>query len=354
MSNSLKHRLPWHAGPLAWGPAVIAGLGCALPLLLGLATAHSGFLWAAIGALQASQANPLNRIGMLRMLLLTGLGALSAALGLWAAYDPLLSAATFACAGLLVAWLHRFGSEASKLGIGLSISLCLGQGQFGIGNLHNPAAVAMLFALGGLWVMLLGFALRGLHGLRLWPYMPRLISLLKVLKRHAKRLPAQQWHLHAWACCLAYASAALIVNLANLSHGYWLTLAVMGTLQLGFQRNLSRALLISLATLGIACALIALGYRLQDPASMVAIALCVVILGRAMQASHYALYAAQTSLAFMLLAESISLDWHQPQMRLLNVLIGTILGLAVTWLLYSLEVRRRRAQRSAKRQSTQA
>ena len=71
----------WHDGPTAWGPALIAGLGCALPLLLGLFSAHPGFLWAAAGAFQAAQANPLHRFGMLRLLLLTGLGACSAGLG---------------------------------------------------------------------------------------------------------------------------------------------------------------------------------------------------------------------------------------------------------------------------------
>ncbi|MGU9537332.1 hypothetical protein, partial [Proteus mirabilis] len=63
---------------------MVAVLGCALPLVLGLFTAHSGFLWASAGAFQAAQANPLHRFGMLRMLLLTGLGACSAGLGFWA------------------------------------------------------------------------------------------------------------------------------------------------------------------------------------------------------------------------------------------------------------------------------
>ena len=97
------------------------GLGCALPLLLGLFTAHSGFLWASAGAFQAAQANPLHRFGMLRMLLLTGLGACSAGLGFWAGSHPLVSLGIFAAFGLLLAWLQRFGSEAGKLGIEMCI-----------------------------------------------------------------------------------------------------------------------------------------------------------------------------------------------------------------------------------------
>lgn len=88
MKNLIRNSFTWHAGPPAWGPAVVAGLGCALPLVLGLFTAHSGFLWASAGAFQAAQANPLHRFGMLRMLLLTGLGACSAGLGFWAASHP--------------------------------------------------------------------------------------------------------------------------------------------------------------------------------------------------------------------------------------------------------------------------
>jgi len=44
MKNLIRTTFTWHAGPPAWGPAVVAVLGCALPLVLGLFTAHSGFL----------------------------------------------------------------------------------------------------------------------------------------------------------------------------------------------------------------------------------------------------------------------------------------------------------------------
>ena len=208
MKGMLKQVFGWHAGPPAWGPAVIAGLGCALPLVLGLFSGHPGFLWASVGAFLAAQSNPLHRFGMLRLLLLTLFGACSAGLGFWAASDAVLSLVLFAAYGFLLAWLQRFGTEAGKLGLGLIVCLCLGQGQFGISGLHNPDAVAALFILGGLWVALLAFGLRGLHGLRMWPYMPRFLAILKVLKRHAQRLPRQQWRLHALACMLAFGCAS--------------------------------------------------------------------------------------------------------------------------------------------------
>src|SRR3990167_5719205 len=176
MKHLLKQVFSWHAGPPAWGPAMVAGFGCALPLLLGLFSAHPGFLWASAGAFQAAQANPLHRLGMLRMLMLCGLGACSAGLGFWSAGHPYASFFIFAAFGFLLAWLQRFGSEAGNL----------------------------------------AFGLRGMHGLRMWPYMPRFISIFKVLKRHAKRLPQQQWRLHALACTLAFALAGLVVNLAGL------------------------------------------------------------------------------------------------------------------------------------------
>jgi hypothetical protein len=315
---------------------MVAGIGCALPLLLGLFSAHTGFLWAALGAFQAAQANPLHRFGMLRMLLLSGLGACSAGLGFWAANDPLLSLGLFAAFGLLLAWLQRFGSEAGKQGLGLALCLCLGQGQYGIGNLNNPYAIAALFIFGGLWVMLLAFGLRGLHGLRMWPYMPRFISILKVLRRHAKRLPRRQWRLHALGCTLALGLAGMLVNLADLHRGYWLTLVVLTTLQLEFQGSLVRALQSSLTSLAAAGLLILLGHSLQDPPLLVAILAPLIALSRALQANHYGLFVMQTTLSFVLLAESLSQDWQLAQVRLLNALFGVVLALFVALLIHGL------------------
>ncbi|HLD68127.1 MAG TPA: FUSC family protein [Pseudomonas sp.] len=336
----------WHDGPTAWGPALIAGLGCALPLLLGLFSAHPGFLWAAAGAFQAAQANPLHRFGMLRLLLLTGLGACSAGLGFWAATEALLSLTLFAGYGFLLAWLQRFGAETGKLGFGLVVCLCLGQGQHDLGNLSNAYAVAALFVLGGLWVALLAFGLRGLHGLRTWPYMPRLLSLLKVLRRHARRLPRRQWRLHALGCTLALGLAGLAVNLAQLPRGYWLTLTLVTTLQLEFQGSLVRALQVSLGSLAAACLLIFLGHSLQSPPLMVATMLPLIALCRALQANHYGLFVAQTTLCFVLLAESLSQDWQLAQVRLLNALFGVVLALLVALLVHGLHqyLRQRQAR----------
>ncbi|WAJ39434.1 FUSC family protein [Pseudomonas sp. GOM7] len=350
MKSLIRNGLSWHAGPPAWGAALVAGFGCALPLLLGLITLHTGFLWASLGAFQAAQANPLHRFGMLRMLMLTGFGACSAGLGFWAGSDALLSLGLFAGFGLLLAWLQRYGSEAGKLGFGLCICLCLGQSQYGLGNLHNPYAVAMLFSLGGLWVMLLAFGMRGMHGLRTWPYMPRLLRLLKVLRRHARRLPKRQWRLHALGCMLAFAASGLVVNLAGLSHGYWLTLAVITTLQLELHDSLLRALQASLASLAAAALLILVGHSLQNPPLMVMVLLPLILLNRALQANHYGLFVLQTSLCFVLLTESLSRDWHLPEVRLLNALIGSALALAVALLIHALQRRFAKGKRNAQAQ----
>ncbi|UVE16442.1 FUSC family protein [Pseudomonas sp. LS44] len=350
MKRVLQQAVSWHAGPPAWGSAVVAALGCLLPLLLGLFTEHSGFLWAATGAFQAAQAYALHRFGMLRMLLLTVLGALSAGLGFWAASHPLLSLGLFAAFGLNLAWLQRFGIEAGKLGVGLAVCLSLGQGQFGLGNLHNPAAVAVLFILGGLWVMLLSFGLRGLHGLRMWPRMPRFISLLKVLRRHARRLPEQQWRLHALGCTLAFALAGLTVQLAELSRGYWLTLAVVCTLQLEFRGSVVRAMQAGMANLGAAALLILAAHSLQSPPLMVAAMLPLIFFSRAFQSHHYALYVMQNTLCFVLLSESLAKDWHLAQVRLFNSLLGVALATLVALLIHALQ---QRLDRTAKPVSTE-
>ncbi|MBU3055294.1 FUSC family protein [Pseudomonas indica] len=345
MRRLIRQSLHWRPVTPAWGPAMVAGLGCALPLLLGLFSAHSGFLWASVGAFQAAQTNPLHRFGMLRMLLLIGLGACSAGLGFWAATHPLISLGLFAAFGLLLAWLQRFGNEAGKLGIGLAVCLCLGQGQYGLGNLNNPYAVAALFTLGGLWVMLLAFGLRGLHGLRMWPYMPRLMALLRVLRRHARRLPRIQWRLHALNCTLAGALAGLIVELADLPRGYWLTLTVFSTLQLEFQHSLVRAVQSSFASLCAAGLLIFIGHSLQNPPMIVASMLPLIVLSRAFQVNHYGLFVMQNTFCFVLLAESLSQDWHLPEQRIINTLLGAGVALGVALLIHA--ARLRLAKRSA-------
>ena len=354
MHALFRQLFSWHAGPPAWGAAVVAGLGCALPLLLGLFSAHPGFLWASVGAFQAAQANPLHRFGMLRMLLLTGLGACSAGLGFWSATHPLISLSLFAGFGLLLAWLQRYGTEAGKLGIGLTVCLCLGQGQYGSSSLSNPYAIAMLFSLGGLWVMLLAFGLRGVHGLRMWPYMPRLISLIKVLRRHARRQSRQQWWLYALNCILAVSLAGVIVEMANLQRGYWLTLAVVTTLQLEFRGSLIRALQASMASLTAAGLLILFGHSLQSPALMVAIMLPLITISRALQANHYGLFVLQTTVCFVLLAESLAQDWHLPQVRLFNVTLGVSLTLLTALAMHGLRqwLAKRSATRSHAAQTT--
>lgn len=337
MKALLRQAITWHAGPPAWGPAVVAGLGCALPLLLGLFSGHPGFLWASAGAFQAAQANPLHRFGMLRLLLLVLLGACSAGLGFWSVSHPALSLGLFALYGFLLAWLQRFGTEAGKLGLGLAVCLCLGQGQHGLGTLKNADAVAALFVLGGLWVALLAFGLRGLHGLRMWPHMPRLMAIFKVLRRHARRLPEQRWRLHALGCTLGCAAAGLIVQVAGLQRGYWLTLALIATLQLEMRGSLVRALQLSMASLCASLLLIYFGHSLQSPTLMVAFILPLIILSRAFQAHHYGLFVLQVTISFVLLAESLSHDWHLAQVRLFNSLIGVVLAMLVALLIHGLQ-----------------
>lgn len=323
-------------GPPTIGPAIIAGIGCALPLLLGLFSAHPGFLWASAGAFQAAQINPLHRLGMLRMLLIIFLGALCAGWGFWAAAYPGLSFAMFAAFGFILAWLQRFGTEAGKLGAGLAVCMCLGQGETAGSHLSNPYAIAMLFILGGLWVTLLAFGLRGVHGLRMWPQAPRVVSIFKVLKRYAKRLPEQRWRLHALRCTLAFGLAGLLVSLENLPHGYWLTMIVIGTLPLELSSSFKRLLIPHMVSLALAAVMIAIGYSLQDPVVMVGGTLSLIFICRTFQAHHYGLYVLQLLVCFMVLVESLSLDWQLAPQRLFNSLFGVAISLGVAILIYSL------------------
>lgn len=325
-----------------WGVATVATLGCALPLVLGLVSGHNGFLWAALGAFQAALANPLHRYGMLRMLLIGTLGALAAALGYTAASHPLYSLLLFAAMGLLLARLQRYGNEAGKLGLGLAVCLCLGQGSHGQSDLNNAGAVAMLFLLGALWTTLLAFILRGLHALRTWPYMPRLLAVLRVMRRQARSVPRQPWLLHALACILALGLAGLFIDLLELAHGYWLSLTVVIMLQLNLVRGLRPLLYMALAVLLVSALMTAIGHSLQRPLLLSALLLPVIFFNRAFQASHYLLFAIQTTLGCLLLREGLATDWQQPQGRLLNLVLGIVLVLMVASLVQRLQGWRRR------------
>ena len=328
-----------------WGVATVATLGCALPLILGLVSGHNGFLWAALGAFQAALANPLHRYGMLRMLLMGTFGAAAAALGYTAATHPLLNLALFAAMGLLLARLQRYGNEAGKLGLGLAVCLCLGQGSLNHSDLNNAGAIAMLFLLGALWTALLAFILRGLHALRTWPYMPRLLAVLRVMRRQARSVPREPWLLHALACVLSLGLAGLFIERLELAHGYWLSLTVVIMLQLNLVQGLRPLLYMALAVLLVSALMTAVGHSLQRPLLLSALLLPVIFVNRAFQASHYLLFAIQTTLGCLLLREGLATDWQQPQGRLLNVVLGIVLVLLMAALVQALQraLARRRA-----------
>ena len=60
---------------------------------------------------------------------------------------------------------------------------------------------------------------------------------------------------------------------------------------------------------------------------------------RAYIAHHYGLFVVQTTLCFVLLAESLSSDWHLPELRLYNTLLGTGLALLVAYLAHRAHLR---------------
>ena len=151
---------------------------------------------------------------------------------------------------------------------------------------------------------------------------------------------------------LAGALGGVIVNMAQLPRGYWLTLAVFTTLQMDLERSLVRALQASLGILAAAAILIYIGHGLADPPLMVMILLPLVVLGRAFQANHYGLFVLQTTLLFLLLAETLAQDWNLPQIRLINASLGVGVALLIATLMHLLHLllarrSRRKAQLAA-------
>ncbi|MFC3607076.1 FUSC family protein [Stutzerimonas tarimensis] len=323
-----------HLGQAAWPPAVAAGLGCALPLSLGMFSGHAGFYWATVGAFMGSLANPILRLGMLSMLTLVLLGAFSVAIGYRVAISPWLSFALFAFYGLLLAALRRYGSEAARGGLALAICLCLGQGEFGLGNFDRPPAIAMLFLLGGLWMSLLGFGLRGAAGLRMWPEQPRLATARRGMRRMARHHPLSHWWPAAVASALALGLAGFCASYLALPRSYWLTLPVLLTIPLAHRYGFLKALLADLLLLMLFVLLILLGYSLAGAPPVAFFTLALVVLFRAYQARRYGVFALQITLCFLLLTETLSFDWTEPQWRLINAVVGTCVAVLSALLLH--------------------
>ncbi len=326
---ALLRRLPKLFHPPAWGPALAAALGCALPLMLGVFSGHPGFYWATLGAFVASLADPRQRLGMHGMLLLSSAGAFSVALGYWAGQTTMASLLAFLLFGLLLAASRRLGPEPAKFSFVITLCLALGAGQFGRGSFDNPAAIATLFLLGALGVTLLGFGLRGLHGLRMWPQRPA----LKVLWRLTRRWRQQPLGRHEW---LSLATHAVLVCLAGVAasmlvfpDSHWLSFAAI--LLLGPLRQTPWPMLLlrgGLLVLG-AAALMFFGYSLVGTPLMVMIAIAMVALFRLLQARPPALFLLQSCLGLLLLSESLSGAWSEPQWRLVNAALGSALALLI-------------------------
>lgn len=323
---ALLRRLPALFHPLAWGPALAAAVGCALPLLLGVFSGHPGFYWATLGAFVASLADPRQRLGMHAMLLLSAGGAFAAALGYWAGQTTLASLLAFSMFGLLLAASRRLGPEPSKFAFVVTLCLALGAGQFGRGSFDNPAAIATLFLLGALGVTLLGFGLRGVHGLRMWPQRPALTVLWRMTRR-SRHLPFGRQGWLALACYVVLISlAGLAASLRLLPDSHWLTFAVI--LLLGPLRQTPWAMLLlrgAVMVLG-AGALMFFGYSLVGTPLMVLIAVGIVALLRLLQARPPALFVLQSCVGLLLLSESLSAAWNEPQWRLVNAAIGAALA----------------------------
>ena len=97
--------------------------------------------------------------------------------------------------------------------------------------------------------------------------------------------------------------------------------------------------------------LILLGHNVQDPALMVAILLPLIALSRGLQANNYGLFVLQTTVCFVLLAESLAQDWDLAEVRLLNALFGVVIALSIALLVHGLrQLLSNRAQRLAANQ----
>jgi uncharacterized membrane protein YccC len=139
---------------------------------------------------------------------------------------------------------------------------------------------------------------------------------------------------HALRVAIVTALAVLVTRILNLPRGYWVTITVLIILQPFAGATLIKTLQRVVGTVTGALLTASLVALVHDPRGLLVIVFVFAAVCVAFLRVNYLIYSIFLTPTFVLLAEMSAGDWHLAQLRALNTIIGGVLGLAGSWLLW--------------------
>jgi len=140
--------------------------------------------------------------------------------------------------------------------------------------------------------------------------------------------------MHALRVGITTTAAALVASQLGLSRGYWVTLTVLVVLQPQSGATFIKAVQRVVGTVlgGVIAAAIALA--VHDTWWILAVVFVLATVSVAVLPINYAVFSMFLTPTFVLLAEVNAADWHLANLRIVNTLIGGVLALLGTRLLW--------------------
>lgn len=139
---------------------------------------------------------------------------------------------------------------------------------------------------------------------------------------------------HALRVAIVTSVAVLVTRVLNLPRGYWVTITVLIILQPFAGATLIKALQRVLGTVAGALLTVALVAVIHDSRGLLVVIFVLAAACVAFLRVNYLIYSILLTPTFVLLAEMSAGDWHLAELRVVNTLIGGVLGLAGAWLLW--------------------
>jgi uncharacterized membrane protein YccC len=146
---------------------------------------------------------------------------------------------------------------------------------------------------------------------------------------------------HALRVAIVTAVAVLLTRLLNLPRGYWVTITALIILQPYAGATLIKGLQRFVGTVAGALLTVALVAVIQDSRGLLVAVFVLAATCVAFLRVNYLIYSVFLTPTFVLLAEMSAGDWHLAQLRVVNTLIGGVLGLAGSLLLWPSSERER-------------
>ncbi len=129
-------------------------------------------------------------------------------------------------------------------------------------------------------------------------------------------------------------AAVALASLFDIAHGYWLTITVIVILQPYTGATTHRALQRVIGTVVGGILTAALGALFHDPRAILVLSFIFAAACVALMPLNYAVYSIFLTPTFVLLAEASAGDWHLAKVRVFNTVLGGVLALAGSRLLW--------------------